>query len=324
MTTETNFTCYGSITAFTMTENKLKALDFLRKNLIFMKLGTQEDIRRNSGQTIRVWRPTAISAQTTAFNDGGLPSSIQTLAGGYYDATIANYGAYAQPTDLFEMTGRDPGLKKFIEVMQYNAALTLDTLCYTELLNATAYYAGASAGTAATFTSGGNLNATELRKLRKALAAKDAPRFMDSDMFVGVIHPDCAFDLFDETTNNSYGEAYKYEKPDNAIWKGELKPLAGFNLYESNIVSTALITGQGGVAVTAYQNIFTGAGSLINVGLDGLPFNLYYVSPQLINQSNPLGTKGSIGWVAKYAAKYVGDDGPRTYLAYAAPSAITS
>ena len=321
--TQANYTGYTDIVAFTMTENKLKALDFLRKNCIFTKLGTQEDIRRNSGQTVRVWRPTAIAVQTSAIADGGLPTSIQTLAGGYYDATIASYGAYAQPTDLFEMTGRDPGLKKFIEVMQYNAALTLDTLCYTEFCNATAFYCG-SDGTASTFDANSILTATQLRKIRKALAAKDAPRFMDSDMFTGVVHPDCAFDLFDETTNNSYGEAYKYEKPDNAIWKGQLKPLAGINLFESNIVASSSVTGQGGAGITAYKNIFTGAGSLINVGLDGLPFNLYYVSPNLINQSNPLGTKGSIGWIAKYAAKYIGDDGPRTYVVNAAPSAITT
>lgn len=298
-----NETTVAANGAAAMTLYKLEAQEFLQSNLVISKLGTNTSIGTGQGQTISEWRPAKLAAVTTPFSEGVGPAAATVLTGTTYTATLAQVGAYAKPTDVFQFTGRDPKLAQYMKVFKYQAKLSMDTLAYNLLTaNATAFYAGGETST--TFSGTALLSGKELRRLRRKLARKDVPTF-NNGLYALVIHPDQTMDLFDEDKSGSITDIYRPENGDK-LMTANARRLWGFEIDESTVITTTTINNN-----TAYQAIACGAGAFINVDSSAIPMEFYYVSPKVVNQANPVGTQGVLGWKSTYAELWVGDDGPR-------------
>ena len=305
MANETTIAANG---AAAMTLYKLKCQEFLKANLVIAGFGSNTSIGANQGQTISEWRPDVLAAATSAFSEGVGPATATVLTGQTFTATLAQYGAYAKPSDVFEMTGRDPKLDNYRKVFQYQMKLTVDTLARNAYIaNATAHYCAGL--TAATFDTTAKMTAQELKKLRKKLAAKNVPTYSDG-LYKAALHPDVFYDLFDEDASGSVTDIYKPQDAE-ALKKAVIKRAWGFLLHETAVIGTTTVNGQ-----TAYQNIVSGDGALVNVDCSAIPMELYYVSPKVVNQANPVGTTGVLGWKITQANLWVGSDGPRAYTAY--------
>ncbi len=302
----------ATVSAAAMTLYKKRAQTFLRSRLYFNKMGTMETIGRNQGQTLSTFRVDNLAAQTSPIGEGTAPAEV-SLTTTTFSALVLQYGAFVKITDLLEVTGRSSIMDIASKQLGYNAALTLDTLTYAEFLaGATAYYAGNT--TAGTIGAGNVLTATDLRRLTAKLLASNVNPGED-DLFNTVIHPNVAFDFQSDTQVGGYLDLNR-RIPSENVWKNELGRIAGHRLLQSSQVGTATVNG-----VLCYKNITAGPDSLLNIDVDGLPFNLFVNPANNINISNPLGQIGSVGWKATYVAKFIGTDGPRAYTTYA-PSSL--
>jgi hypothetical protein len=58
--------------------------------------------------------------------------------------------------------------------------------------------------------------------------------------------------------------------------------------------------------------------------LAGMPFQVFNSPPSNINQANPIGQIGAIGWKCGFVADYIGSDGPRAYQIRAAATEPTA
>lgn len=303
-----------SFTAAAQTFYRKQAFDFLRKPLFFYQSGMMESLGDHDGQTISTYRIDNLSAATSTLTEGTAPSEVQ-IASTLFSATLAQYGNWVKVTDMLEVTGRSKIMDQFSKQLGYNGGLSLDTLTYNEYLSgATPSYAnGTDAGS---FAADSYMSSKELRRLAKKFRANNVPTF-DDGFYRIYLHPDCEFDI---TTDDLFGSVTDLQKrdSDDLKWKNVVATYGGFKVYTTSLVGTASVNGQ-----TAYQNIALGYGALLNVGLTGLPFNLFVNPSSNVNISNPLAQLGSIGWKATYVAKYVGTDGPRAYLDYATASEPT-
>ena len=314
MANETTVAANG---AMTMTFYKMEARDFLRANTVLSKHGTRDKIDSNKGQTLDTWRPNVLSAVTTPFSEGIGPASATVLTGTTFQALLQQYGAYAKPTDMLELTGRDKKLANYQKIFRYQMALSADTLSYNELLNnAAQFYCGSQSAT--TWDGTKVLDGMEVRRLRRQLAAYNVPTHDDIRRYRLTVHPDVMFDLYNEDKAGGIMDLHRYvEGGPERLEASDVKNAWGFHIDESTVINYAngTINGQ-----SAYQNVASGGGCLLNIDLSGAPLKLYYVAPDVVNQANPLGTTGVLGWKLTAAFKYIGSDGPRAYIANSAVS----
>jgi N4-gp56 family major capsid protein len=307
-------TTTSSFTAAQQTLFKKEALDWLRKNLYFHQSGLMEKIGKNQGQVISVYRIDNLSAATSTLTEGTAPSEVQ-MTSTLFTATLAQYGNWVKVTDMLQVTGRADSMQQFGRQLGYNGALSVDTLTYTEYLSgATAFYAnGTDSGT---FAANSYFTSKDIRRLAKLFRATEVSTY-DDGMYALYLHPDCEFDV---NTDNQFGGVVDLQRraEQDIKWKNVVGTYGGFRVYTTSLITTATVNEQ-----TAYQNLAVGYGALMNVHVDGLPFNLFVNDPSNVTISNPLGQLGSIGWKATYAAKFIGTDGPRAYKVYATASEPT-
>ena len=308
-------TTTASFSAAAQTLYRKKAFDFLRKNLYMHSSGMMTKIGKNQGQTISTYRINNLDAATSTLTEGTAPSEVQ-VDSTLFSAVLVQYGNWAKVTDMLEVTGRSNTMDQFSEQFGYNGALSIDTVTYTEYLaGATAYYAnGTNVGT---FSATSYMTSKDLRRLAKLFRYNNVPTF-DDGFYRLYLNPDCEFDI---TTDDLFGGSTDLQRrdEDKQKWKGVVGTYGGFKVFTTSLISQADDIGTAEID-DVYQNLAVGYGALINVHLDGMPFELFVNPSSNVNISNPLGQLGSIGWKATYVADYIGADGPRAYKVYATAS----
>lgn len=306
----------ATVTAAVMTKYKKRAQAFLRKRLYMNKLGTQEQIEKNGGQTLSTFRVNNLSANTSALTEGTAPSEV-SISTTTYTATLLQYGAFVKISDLLEVTGRSSMMDIASKQLGYNAALSLDALMYNVITaNATVRYANnANAGN---FDASCVLNAQELRRLMRQFMSQDVNPG-DDDLFNMVAHPDCIYDLQIDDKVGGMLDVMRRAITDGeseGIWKGEMTRLAGFRILQSSQITTTSVNG-----INAYQNIALGPDAVLNVDVETMPFNLFVNPSSNVSISNPLGQVGSVGWKATYVAQWISETAQhRGYVLLAASS----
>lgn len=176
-------------------------VDALRENLVVLPLAMKEDAPRSSGKIVR-WQyfgnPAAV---TTALAEGADPTSPTDLATTAVTATMAEYGAYFEPAKLMISTAASGTMAEIIKAASYQAAITLDTLCFTQAL-----YDLTAAGSGA----GDVLVANDMKiayKTLMAASAKPHPKTTGGNYYAGIFSPEALTDLMNETYDNSAADA---------------------------------------------------------------------------------------------------------------------
>jgi N4-gp56 family major capsid protein len=167
-------------------------IDALRETLVVLPLALMEDAPRSSGKQVRWQYFGNPAAATTALAEGADPTTPTDLATTAATATLEEYGAYFEPAKLMLSTAASGTLAEIIKAAAYQAAITLDTLCFTQsLYDLTA----AGGGATAAFT------ADNLRVAYQTLitaSAKPHPKTSGGRYFAGVLSPEAMVDLMNE------------------------------------------------------------------------------------------------------------------------------
>lgn len=265
-----------------------------RNAIVFGEGLKKQTLPVNSGTTVTFNRYSQPTLATTALTEGTTPaSSIPT--GTQVTATIGQYGAVFNVTDLLFVTSIDREAKEKTDLAAQNMAETLDTLNRNELwTGATVQLAnGRAALTAVTSTD--VLTSTEIRRARRTLRKNNAIPY-DDGCFLAKTGPDTSFDLVNDSVwlaVSEYGDSAK-----SAIFNQEIG-----KLFQVRFIEATANQYSESSTVTVYSTFVHGQEAVGCVDLDSLPNGLVIKQSGDQDTSNPLNLFMTIGWKAAYAVK---------------------
>ena len=203
----TNVTTDADLSA----ENKTfwdKALIVLAgPELVHDQFAQQRDIPKGNGKTIEFRQFDPLPEQTAPLTEGVTPAG-QELSVNSMTATVAQYGGYVTTSDVLDMTALDPIVNEATKLIARQAGETLDSIT-RDVVNAgtnVMYALGKTSGTVnataptsrtaigyASAVTNHNLTVDDVKRAVRALKRQNAPKIRGD--YVGIIHPDVAYDL---------------------------------------------------------------------------------------------------------------------------------
>lgn len=185
----------------------------------------------------------------------------------------------------------------------YNAGRSIDELAKLQLQAGTnvSYSAGATGvtpGGRSSITPNDTLRAFDVRYNVAALKRNNVPGF--NGYYLGVIHPDVAFDLWQESGNQALIAPHVYSAPDE-IFRGEIGSFAGVRFLETPTAPLFADAGSSTTDTDVYATLFLGRQALAKVwamkdGNGPLPVTVMGPITDSLRRFQPLGWK----WMGGY------------------------
>ena len=274
-------------------EMKTYYSDYLIDNaipkLVHDQFGQKHSIPKNGGKTIEFRKYSPLPKLTTPISEGVTPDG-QSLNMSTIEATVAQYGGYITLSDVLLLTAIDNNLVQATKLLGAQAGSTLDTIT-REVLNG---------GTNVIFSGGKDaredLDATsvltvdDIKKAVRLLKNQNAEKI--SNDWVGIIHPDIAYDL---TNDPAWKDVKTYSDPKD-IYEGEIGKLYGVRFVETTEAKIWAGAGSGGRAV--YSTLVLGDNAYGVTEVDG--GGLQHIVKQLgsAGTGDPLNQRATAGWKA--------------------------
>lgn len=299
MAANTNVTGDTGMTVEMKTYYSDYLIDNAEPQLIHDQFGQKRPIPANGGKTIEFRKYAPLVKQTTALTEGTPPNG-QKLTVTNITATVAQYGGFVALSDVLLLTAIDNNLVEATQLLGAQAGRTLDTITREVLAAGTnvLYVDGKSARSGIAQTS--VLTVTDVRKaVRKLKIANTAP--INGD-FVGIIHPDCAYDLM---SDNDWKYPHQYVDTEN-IYGGELGKIAGVRFVETT--EAKIFAGAGASSANVYGTLILGANAYGVTEVTG--GGLQHIVKQLgsAGTADPLNQMATVGWKAIKTAVILNQD----------------
>ena len=172
-----------------------KLLERLELDFHLEQFGEKRTLPKGVGNQITFTRYSNFAASTTPLTEGTVPNG-ETLQSVQINVTPVQYGNYVTLSDQLLTEAIDPVIKSAIDVLGYQAALSLDTIIQTGLHgNITSQFAG-SATTEATTSA--VITAAEIRRAVFKLKRVGVRELTGG--YAGCFHPASDFDIMSDTT----------------------------------------------------------------------------------------------------------------------------
>jgi N4-gp56 family major capsid protein len=288
----------------------VKMLKHAEPILILEKFSQARPMPANKGQQIKFRRPVPFTVSTVALNEGVTPSSQQM---GYEDvtATLAQYGAWVQLTDVIADTHEDPVLNDSAMLCGEQAAET------RELLN----WGVLKAGTAVTYANGtqrNQVNTTmslaDIRSVVRTLRAqrcKPITKMLNGSVDIGTKPVEAGYIAFGHTDIEAdlrglagftplaeYGSRqplceYESGTVENVrfVLSPLFAPIANGGGSKGTHVSTT------GTSADVYQTVIMGQEAWGTVPLKGKDsITPMILNPGIARGGDELGQRGSVAW----------------------------
>jgi N4-gp56 family major capsid protein len=303
-------TAYGDVSPRIGVYAAVKMLKHAEPILILEKFSQARPMPANKGQQIKFRRPTPFTVSTVALSEGVTPSS-QQMAYTDVTATLAQYGAWVQLTDVIADTHEDPVLNDSAMLCGEQAAET------RELLN----WGVLKAGTAVTYSNGAARNAVntvmsigDIRSVVRTLRAqrcKPITKILNGSVDIGTKPVEAGYIAFGHTDIEAdlrgltgftpiaeYGSRqplceYESGTVENVrfVLSPLFAPIANGGGAKGNMVSTT------GTSADVYQTVIMGQEAWGTVPLKGKDS----ITPMILNPNTPrggdeLGQRGSVAW----------------------------
>lgn len=290
----TNLTTSSGLTD----EMKVFYSDYLIDNatpkLVHDQFGQKHPIPKNGGKQIEFRKYSPLPKLTTPISEGVTPDG-QSLTMSTITATVAQYGGYITLSDVLLLTAIDNNLVQATKLLGAQAGSTLDTIT-REVLNGgtNVIYAGGKEAR-------GDLDASSLitvddiKKAVRLLKTQNAEQISGS--WVGIIHPDIAYDL---TNDPAWKDVKTYSDPSD-IYEGEIGKIFGVRFVETTESKIWAGAGNGGRAV--YSTLILGDNAYGVTEISG--GGLQHIVKQLgsAGTGDPLDQRATAGWKATKVAE---------------------
>ena len=209
-------------------------IDLADPELVHDQFAQKHPIPKNGGKTIEFRKYDPLPKALTPISEGVTPTgnklNVSTLT-----ATVNQYGDFIELTDVLLLTAIDNNLVEATKLLGSQAGRTLDTVT-REVLNGgtNVLYAhgktmrGALVGGDATAANNDYLKVDDIKKAVRALKVQNTPKYNGS--YVGIIHPDCEYDLMNDP---EWKYPHQYVDTDN-IYSNEIGQIAGVRFVDTS------------------------------------------------------------------------------------------
>lgn len=237
----TNVTTQASLSSENKTYWDRALIELAAPELVHDQFAQQRDIPNGNGKTIEFRQFDPLPEITSPLTEGVTPEG-QSLSVNAMTAAVSQYGGYVTTSDVLDMTALDPVVAQATKLIARQAGETLDTIT-RDIINAgtnVLYAIGKTSGTvnsarptsrgALGYTSGVtnyNLTVEDIKAAVRALKRQDAPTIRGD--YVGIIHPDVAYDLMKDP---EWLDPKKYVDTQD-IYNGEIGKLYGVRFIEN-------------------------------------------------------------------------------------------
>ena len=290
----TNLTSSAGLTDEMKTYYSDYLIDNAIPKLVHDQFGQKHPIPKNGGKTIEFRKYSPLPKLTAPLQEGVTPDG-QSLNMSTVEATVVQYGGYITLSDMLLLTAIDNNLVQATKLLGAQAGATLDTIT-REVLNG---------GTNVIFSGGkdarGDLDASSLltvddiKKAVRLLKNQNAEQISGS--WVGIIHPDIAYDL---TNDPAWKDVKTYSDPSD-IYEGEIGKIFGVRFVETTEAKIWAGAGAGGRAV--YSTLILGDNAYGVTEISG--GGLEHIVKQLgsAGTADALNQRATAGWKATKVAE---------------------
>jgi N4-gp56 family major capsid protein len=267
--------------------------------LVHDQFGQKMPIPKNKGKTIEFRKYDPLPVLTTPLTEGVTPNG-QKLDVKTVTAEVKQYGGFIELSDIVLLTAIDHNLVQATKLLGSQAGRTLDTIT-REVLNGgtNVQYAEGQVESRSALVGGqesGNhyLTVNSVRMAVRTLKGQNAETINGS--FVGIIHPDVAYDLMNDP---KWVNVKTYSDPEG-IYAGEIGKIENVRFVESTEAKIFKSAGSGSRDV--YSTLIIGENAYGTTEISG--GGLEHIVKQLgsAGAADPLNQRGSAGWKATKAA----------------------
>ena len=233
MSTQTTINTASPTTYLNKTWYDRTLLEWAKAQLVYAQFGQKRPIPRNNGKTVEFRRWTLFTPDkvTQQLTEGVTPSS-QSLGQTKVEATIAQYGAYVEISDLLDLTAYDPVIDDSAELLGEQLGIVVDNVTRDAMIADASDQFAAGAANAGSVTATSYLTVDEIRKAVRTLKNNKARRFSGngrSGHFVCIVDPYATYDL---QSDSLWQDVSKYSNAEQ-IYSGEIGRLFGVVFVET-------------------------------------------------------------------------------------------
>ena len=262
--------------------------------LVHDQFGQKHPIPKNGGKTIELRKFSPLPKLTTPLQEGVTPDG-QSLTMSTVEATVEQYGGYVTLSDVLLLTAIDNNLVQATKLLGAQAGATLDTITREVLNGGTNVIFSGNKSARGDLDTASLLTVDDVKKAVRKLKSQNAEPISGS--WVGIIHPDVAYDL---TNDPNWKDVKTYSDPKD-WYEGEIGKIFGVRFVETTEAKIWAGAGNGGRAV--YSTLILGDNAYGTTEIEG--GGLEHIVKQLgsAGTADPLNQRGTAGWKATKVAE---------------------
>ena len=269
-------------------------IDLAEPYLVHDQFGQKQPIPQNGGKQIEFRKYSPLPKALTPLTEGVTPTG-QKLTMGVVTAVVNQYGGYIELSDMLIWTAIDNNQVQATKMLAGQAGRTIDTVVREVLVGGTnVQYAEGTHSSRATLDGNDKLTVDCIRKAVRYLKVMKAQK-INGD-FVGIIHPDCSYDLMSDP---KWVNVKTYSDPDG-IYEGEIGKIEGVRFVETS--EAKIFEDAGASSKDVYATLILGENAYGTTEISG--GGLQYIAKQLgsAGTADPLNQRATCGWKATKAA----------------------
>ena len=271
--------------------------------LVYLNYGQKKDIPARGGKSIEFRRFEQLPYYTGSYalTEGTPPAYALQATISSVPATISQYGAYTQISDVLDTQGFDPVIDEYSVRFGEHMGLVMDSVGRDVIVAGTTVQYASTAATrtgASGVGSGMYLNSAELTEARRTLRRNSA-KPVDGNKYIAIIHPDNTKDLFDDA---DISQAFKDAAPrddKHPLFTGMVGDYMGIRFIETTNCKIWTSLGLSGADV--YGVMLLGKEAYGITKLTALQSKLIVHARGTGGHTDPLEQYSTIGWKASLA-----------------------
>lgn len=268
--------------------------------LVHDQFGQKRNIPSGNGKSIEFRQFTPLAKITEALVEGVTPDG-QALDTSTITATVKQYGGYVVITDILDLTAIDNIKTEAVQLIGSQAGRSLDTVV-REVLNGgtnVQYHEGERANRAA-ITAADLLTVKAVRAAVRTLKRQNAETIDGS--YVGIIHPDVAFDLM---SDDAWVEWHKYTD-NESMFTNEIGKIANVRFVETTEAKIFSKAGTGSMDI--YSTLIIAKNAYGTTNIEGGGLELITKQKGSAGTADPLDQRSTVGWKATKTAERLVED----------------
>ncbi|MFA5130736.1 MAG: N4-gp56 family major capsid protein [Patescibacteria group bacterium] len=280
----------------------------LLPNLLHGLFAQIRDVPKNRGNVIRFRRYNNMTVVTDPLVEGVTPTAT-ALTVTDVNATLYQYGAFVEHTDVILDTVEDPYLDELTQLIAEHGGQSLDTITREVLVAGTAVQYASTATSRGTVSPAMLFTLAEAREAVRTLKGNNVKKITRMQMpngnidtipgnacFVALVHPNTTYDLKDEA---DFVPVELYPSQTD-ILPGEVGRMDEIRFIESTYASA--FEDEGLAAEDVYPTLIFGADAYGVSRITTKEFELINHPPGSAGSADPLNQRGTNAWKAWFTA----------------------